>query len=75
MFIEVTVLAGTVSVKSDMKVMIRVRDIKRVLELSEVCTLRCEILTYSGDVYNVKESYLEVKQLIERALNQYKSEI
>ncbi|OLF87127.1 hypothetical protein B4089_3742 [Bacillus licheniformis] len=69
MFIELTTEVGQFE---NRMFMIRVQDIKSVIELSEVYTPRCEILTYSNEVYKVKESYSDIKEQIEEALNTYK---
>ncbi|QXN70709.1 hypothetical protein TIMEGRIFFIN_90 [Bacillus phage vB_BspH_TimeGriffin] len=69
MFIELTTGVGQFD---NRLLMIRVKDIRGVIELSEVYTPRCEILTYSNEVYKVKESYSDIKEQIEEALNTYK---
>ncbi|WZL56063.1 hypothetical protein SP3_00004 [Bacillus phage fHSPT3] len=69
MFIELTTEVGQFE---NRMFMIRVQDIKSVTELSEVYTPRCEILTYNNEVYKVKESYSDIKEQIEEALNTYK---
>ena len=80
MFIELTTGADQFD---NRLLMIRVKDIRSVTELSEVYTpqlsklgggvaFRCEILTYSNEVYKVKESYSDIKEKIEEALNTYK---
>lgn len=69
MFIELTTGVGQFDSRL---LMIRVKDIRSVTELSEVYTPRCEILTYNNEVYKVKESYSDIKDQIEEALNTYK---
>lgn len=60
MFIELTTEVGQSEYRM---LMIRAKDIKSVTELSEIYTPRCEILTYSNEVYRVKESYSDVKKM------------
>lgn len=69
MFIELTT---GVDQFDNRLLMIRVKDIRSVTELSEVYTPRCEILTYSNEVYKVKESYSDIKDQIEEALKTYR---
>ncbi|QQO40969.1 hypothetical protein 015DV002_9 [Bacillus phage 015DV002] len=71
MFIELTIEVGQLD---NRMLMIRIQDIRSVIELSEVYTPRCEILTYSNEVYKVKESYSDIREQIEEVLNTYKIE-